>query len=78
MGTVRTVHFYAAIVFALAVLVRIYWLFAGNSYARLTEFIPLSRRRLRSLWKTFLYYSFIRHDPDDYAAIMDSRARATP
>ena len=67
MGTVRTVHFYAAIVFALAVLVRIYWLFAGNDYARLTEFIPLSLRRLRSLWKTFLYYSFIRHDPDDYA-----------
>lgn len=67
MGTVRAVHFYAAIVFALAVLVRIYWLFAGNSYARLTELIPLSRRRLRSVWKTFLYYSFIRHDPDDYA-----------
>ena len=67
MGTVRAVHFYAAIVFALAVLVRIYWFFAGNSYARLTELIPLSRRRLRSVWKTFLYYSFIRHDPDDYA-----------
>ena len=67
MGTVRAVHFYAAIVFALAVLVRIYWLFAGNGYARLTELIPLSRRRLRSLWKTFLYYSFIQHDPDDYA-----------
>ena len=44
MGTVRAVHFYAAIVFALAVLVRIYWLFAGNNYARLTQFIPLSRR----------------------------------
>ena len=30
MGTVRAVHFYAAIVFALAVLVRIYWLFVGQ------------------------------------------------
>jgi Ni/Fe-hydrogenase 1 B-type cytochrome subunit len=67
MGTARAVHLYTAIVFALAVLVRIYWLFAGNGYARLTQFIPMSRRRLRSLWKTFLYYSFIRHDPDDYA-----------
>jgi Ni/Fe-hydrogenase 1 B-type cytochrome subunit len=66
-GTVRTVHFYAAIAFALAVLVRVYWLFAGNGYARLLEFIPLSGRRLRSLWRTFLYYSFLRHDPDDYA-----------
>jgi Ni/Fe-hydrogenase 1 B-type cytochrome subunit len=67
MGTARVVHMYAAIVFTLAVLVRIYWLFAGNKYARLAEFIPLSLRRMRSLWKTFLYYSFIRHDPDEYA-----------
>lgn len=67
MGTVRTVHTYSAIVFTLAVLVRFYWLFAGNRYARLMEFIPLSGRRLRSLGKTFLYYSFIRHDPDEYA-----------
>ncbi len=66
MGTVRVVHLYAAILFALAVLVRIYWLFAGNGYARLTQFIPLSFERLRSLWKTFLFYSFIRHDPDEY------------
>jgi Ni/Fe-hydrogenase 1 B-type cytochrome subunit len=67
MGTVRTVHFYAAIVFTLAVLVRIYWLFAGNRYARLLELIPLSARRLRSFWKMFLYYSFVRHDPENYA-----------
>lgn len=66
MGTMRAVHLYTAIVFALAVLVRIYWLFAGNSYARLTEFIPLSLRRLRSIWKTFLFYSFISNEPDDY------------
>jgi Ni/Fe-hydrogenase 1 B-type cytochrome subunit len=67
MGTVRTVHLYAAIVFTLAVLIRIYWFFAGNKYARLSEFIPLSRRRWRSLWRTFQYYSFLRHEPDDYA-----------
>ena len=67
MGTMRAVHMYAAIVFTLAVLVRIYWAFVGNGYARLSEFIPLSRRRLRSLWKTFQYYSFIRHEPDGYA-----------
>ena len=40
MGTARAVHMYAAIVFALSVLVRIYWMFAGNAYARLTQFIP--------------------------------------
>src|SRR5271166_3763308 len=52
MGTVRVVHLYAAIVFTLAVLVRIYWMFAGNGYARLMQFIPLSLQRLRSLWRT--------------------------
>lgn len=67
MGTVRVVHLYTAIVFALAVLARIYWFFAGNRYARWNEFVPASLRRLRSLWKTFLFYSFFRHDPDDYA-----------
>jgi len=67
MGTVRTIHLYAAIAFTLAVLVRIYWFFAGNRFARLSEFIPVSKRRWRSLWRTFLYYSFIRHEPDDYA-----------
>jgi Ni/Fe-hydrogenase 1 B-type cytochrome subunit len=66
MGTMRVVHLYAAIFFTLAVVVRIYWLFVGNDYARLMQFIPLSIDRLRSLWKTFLFYSFIRHDPDDY------------
>ncbi len=67
MGTIRAVHSYTAIVFMLAVLVRLYWLLAGNAYARLSEFVPLSARRWRSLWRTLLYYSFIRHDPDDYA-----------
>ncbi len=67
MGTVRTVHMYTAIVFTLTVLVRIYWLFAGNRYARLAEFFPISARRLRSLRDTFLYYSFARHHPDEYA-----------
>ena len=66
MGTARAMHLYTAIVFTLAVLVRIfYWSFAGNRYARLTELIPLSLRRLRSFWDTFLYYSFLRRHPDD-------------
>jgi len=67
MGTVRAIHLYTAIVFTLATLVRIYWFFAGNQYARLADFIPVSLRRLRSLGRTFLYYSFVRHDPDEYA-----------
>jgi Ni/Fe-hydrogenase 1 B-type cytochrome subunit len=66
MGTMRAVHLYTAIVFALAVFVRIYWMFMGNTYARITEMIPLSARRFRSIWRTMLFYSYIRRDPEEY------------
>ena len=49
MGTVRVVHLYAAIVFALSVLVRIYWMFAGNVYARLTQLMPFGTRAAAQL-----------------------------
>ncbi len=67
MGAVRAIHLYTAIVFALATLVRIYWLFAGNQYARLPDFIPLSRERWRNTWETVLFYCFIRRHPPAYA-----------
>jgi Ni/Fe-hydrogenase 1 B-type cytochrome subunit len=67
MGTARAIHMYAAIVFVLAMLVRFYWMFVGNRYARWTDLIPLSVDRLRSFWKTFKYYSFISRSPDEYA-----------
>lgn len=39
-GTVRFFHFVTAFVFFFNFLVRIYWGFVGNSYARWTNFIP--------------------------------------
>jgi len=39
-GTVRFVHFVAAFIFFFNFLVRIYWGFVGNTYARWTNFIP--------------------------------------
>jgi Ni/Fe-hydrogenase 1 B-type cytochrome subunit len=67
MGTVRMIHVYAAIVFTVSLFARLYWFFVGNRYARWSEFIPLTGRRLRNLFKTIMFYSFLRHDPDDYA-----------
>ncbi len=67
MGTVRVVHLYAAIVFTLSVFVRVYWFFAGNQYARLNQFIPVSRERLSSTWQAIRFYSFVRRDPPPYA-----------
>jgi Ni/Fe-hydrogenase 1 B-type cytochrome subunit len=67
MGTMRVVHLYAAIVFALSVLVRIYWMFAGNVYAALTQLIPLRRERFRSFWEAAMFYSFMRREPEECA-----------
>ena len=66
MGMARAVHMYAAGVFVAAALVRFYWMFAGNKYARLTELVPLSGRRLRSFFNAVFYYAFIRREPDSY------------
>jgi Ni/Fe-hydrogenase 1 B-type cytochrome subunit len=66
MGFMRAIHLYTAIVFALAVLVRLYWMVSGNTYARITELIPLTSRRFRSLWQAALFYSYIRRDPEEY------------
>lgn len=66
MGTAWVVHMYAAIVFIGSVIVRLYWLFAGNNYARLTELVPVSRRRFRSAWKAVMFYSFLSREPEDY------------
>jgi len=67
MGTIRVVHLYAAIVFSLAVLFRIYWLFAGNRYARWDQYLPLSRERLRNTWEAIKFFSYLRRDPLPYA-----------
>ena len=66
MGTMRVIHLYAAIVFTLSVLVRVYWMFAGNYYARWHEFIPVTRRRLNSTWQAMRFYGFVRRDPAPY------------
>jgi Ni/Fe-hydrogenase 1 B-type cytochrome subunit len=66
MGTVRVIHLYTAMVFALAVFVRIYWMFAGNQYARWTQFIPLSRERLRNTWQAIRFFGYVRRDPLPY------------
>ncbi len=66
MGTVRAVHLYTAGVFTAAVLLRVYWFFAGNMYARWSDFIPVSRRRLRSLWSAIAFYSFLHREPEEY------------
>ncbi len=62
-GWFRVVHFYAAIVFTLAVLSRIAWMFLGNPYARWDQFVPWSRERRRGMVDMHRYYLFLRDRP---------------
>jgi len=62
MGTIKSIHFVAAMVFVVAVLGRILWMFAGNPYARWHQFIPVSRKRLMGIWNTFSFYTFLKKD----------------
>jgi len=66
MGTMRSVHLYASVVFTLSALVRVYWAFAGNAYARWSELIPVSRQRWRSFKQALLFYTFLSRESVDY------------
>ena len=66
MGTIRSVHLYASIVFALSALMRIYWAFAGNRYARWSELIPTTRQRWQSFKHALLFYAFLSREPEPY------------
>jgi Ni/Fe-hydrogenase 1 B-type cytochrome subunit len=48
-GTVRFIHFVAGFVFFFNFLVRIYWGFVGNSYAKWTNFIPTHRAQWQEM-----------------------------
>lgn len=63
MGTMKAIHTWAAMVFTASLVVRIYWMFRGNHWARWHQFLPVQRRRLRKFWEMFFFYSFLRRDP---------------
>ena len=62
-GTIRVIHFYAAIAFALAVVARVVWMFMGNRYARWSQFIPVEKGRRKGIWETLQFYLFLRRNP---------------
>ena len=48
-GTVRFLHFSAAFIFFFNYLFRVYWSFAGNDYAKWTNFVPLKKSQWREM-----------------------------
>jgi Ni/Fe-hydrogenase 1 B-type cytochrome subunit len=63
MGTVRFIHELAGFELIGALMVRIYWFFAGNHWARWRQFIPLTRRQWVSLKAMVRYYTFQQRKP---------------
>jgi Ni/Fe-hydrogenase 1 B-type cytochrome subunit len=63
MANMKTVHFYFAIIFTLAVGLRVLWWFAGSYYSNWREFLPTTRRRRRDLVRMFKFYTFFRKHP---------------
>ena len=66
MGTIKVIHFYAAIVFICAVVARIIWMFTGNKYARWDKFVAVHRPRQMGFVPTLLFYLFLRERPPAY------------
>jgi Ni/Fe-hydrogenase 1 B-type cytochrome subunit len=66
MGSMKAVHFAAALVFAVAVFCRILWMFSGNAYARWSQFVPTTVSRLKGLGHTLAYYLFLSREPPTF------------
>jgi len=66
MGTMKVIHFYAAIAFTLAVLSRVLWMFLGNTYSRWDKFIPVARRRRLGIVGTVKFYFFALRKPPGF------------
>jgi Ni/Fe-hydrogenase 1 B-type cytochrome subunit len=49
-------------VFLIAVLGRILWMFAGNPYARWHQFVPMTRKRWAGIFRTASFYAFLRRE----------------
>ncbi len=62
MRLVRFVHLVSAFTFVASGILRTYWLFAGNQFARWSAFVPTNRRHLREVLSQTEFYLFLRKD----------------
>jgi Ni/Fe-hydrogenase b-type cytochrome subunit len=60
MGWMRFAHFAAAAALVATGIVRVYWLFAGNRFERLSALFPLRPRHWANMWKQVKYYFMIQ------------------
>jgi Ni/Fe-hydrogenase 1 B-type cytochrome subunit len=66
MTWARAVHRLAGWILAASVLARTYWAFAGNRWASWRVLFPwLTREGRLGMWRTFLFYVFLRREPPE-------------
>lgn len=63
MGTMRFVHELAGFVLLSSLLLRLYWFFAGNQWARWRAYIPHTKRQWADSKSMVSYYAFLRRGP---------------
>ena len=56
MGTMRFIHLTAAFVFIASFILRVYWFFKGNEWARWDNFVPVHRSRWQGMGEMVRYY----------------------
>src|SRR5690606_19386890 len=67
MGYIRFAHFAAGYVFAVGMILRIYWAIVGNHHARELFSVPiLTRAYWAEVWSMFKWYAFLSPRPNRY------------
>ena len=59
MGWMRFIHFVAAYTFLMSLIIRFYWSFMGNRYAKLKEWLPFSSQDWKYLIQELKFYLMI-------------------
>jgi Ni/Fe-hydrogenase 1 B-type cytochrome subunit len=62
-GWAKAIHVYSSIIFGLAVMSRVVWMFLGPRRRGWRNFVPVSRRRWHDFWETAKFYMLINKAP---------------
>ena len=63
MSDIKAVHYATGLIFIALLIARFIWMFSGNRYERLNQFLPLQRERRALIVPSIKYYSFLRREP---------------
>lgn len=66
MASMRLTHAIAGIFLGASFILRTYWAFVGNRYARLQGLLPFTGRRFRDFWRQLAYYLFLSNKRPRY------------